>query len=121
MPSEANKIRQQCQQKAAVREKKLKERITLLETELTRANAKLEDYDAMKRAYVKMLVFCGLKQEERDKLLKSSEVEDKVKKWSTFLGIAGSEKLLELAAEIATGSHTSLDEVFAEVEKRWNS
>ena len=120
MASEASKIRNQCAKKYGVREKAYKERIAALEAELAIKNATLEDYDSMKRAYMKMLIYCGLSEKEREKLLKAQELDDLVGKYAGFLGIAGSKELLRIAKQVFDGdSSMSLTEMLAEVEKRW--
>ena len=121
MPSEANKIRQQCAQKFGVREKRYRERIEALEAELATLNTKLEDYNNMKRAYVKMVVYCGLSEKMREKLMRSRELEEVVDKYAGFLGIVGSAELQELASAILNeNSSLTISQVLEEVEKRWS-
>ena len=120
MASEASKIRNQCAKKYGVREKAYKERIAALEAELAITNATLEDYDSMKRAYMKMLIYCGLSEKEREKLLKAQELDDLVGKYAGFLGIAGSHELLRIAKQVFENDGSlTLTDMLAEVEKKW--
>lgn len=122
MPSEANKIREQCRQAAAKREKVLRERISYLETELHAKEDLLADYDDMKRLCTKLIVFCGLNEEDRKRVLRSREIEDVVDKFAGFLGVAGSEGLRKLAGEVFKGdSSVPIVKLLEEAEKRWGS
>lgn len=100
MASEANKIRAQCARKYGVREKAYKERIEALQGELAAANDKLKDYDDMKLAYMKMLVYCGLSDDDKARVLHSQELNDVIDRYAGFLGIAGSKRLQELAHQV---------------------
>lgn len=100
MASEASKIRNQCAKKYGVREKAYKETIARLQAELATANDKLKDYDEMKRVYMKMLIYCGLNEKDRERVLHSQEIEEAVDRYAGFLGIAGSQALREVANQV---------------------
>lgn len=122
MPSEANKIREQCRQAAAKREKALRERISYLETELHAKEALLADYKDMKNLCTKLIVFCGLNEEDRKRVLRSKEIEDIVDKFAGFFGIVGSTELRKLAGEVFKGdSFVPIEKLLEEAEKRWGS
>lgn len=120
MASEASKIRNQCAKKYGVRERAYKDRIAALEEELSVKNAILDDYESMKRAYMKILVYSGLTEAERQKLLRSQELDALVDKYAGFLGIAGSSELLKIARRVLIEKDgASLQEILAETERRW--
>lgn len=120
MASEARKIRNQCARKYGNKEKAFREQIASLKAELEAKDAILEDYNNMKRAYMKMLLYLGMNEKDRDKLMRSKELEDLCGKYAGFLGIAGSHELMKLASDILNqDSSKSLVEILAEAEKKW--
>lgn len=119
MASEANKIRAQCARKYGVREKAYKERIEALQGELAAANDKLKDYDDMKRAYMKLLIYCGLGDEDKAVVLRSQELNEAIDRYAGFLGIAGSASLQKLAHQVfEKGNAMSVLEMMKVIEKQ---
>lgn len=120
MASEASKIRNQCARKYGVREKAYKDKIASLQAQLDIANATLEDYQRMQREYLKLVIYCGLNEKEKEKVLRSKELDDALKRWCSLLGIAGgSDDLRKLAHEVFNrDSSMSVYDVLKEVEER---
>lgn len=103
MASEASKIRQQCAKKYGLREKAYKEKISQLSSENAELRAKLEDYDNMKRAYVKLSIFSGLSESEKTAVLKSDEMRKLADKYKSILGAENSRTLARLMSKMLTG------------------
>lgn len=120
MPSEANKIRNQCARKYGVREKAYKDRIASLQMELDHANALLEDYNNMKKEYLKLVLYCGLSEKDKEKVLRSEELNDMVGRWAGLLGIAGGSADLRRLANCIFQRDPSmqLTDVLKEIEER---
>ena len=116
MASDASKIRNQCAKKYGVREKAYKETIAQLQADLAAANDKLKDYDEMKRTYMKMLIYCGLSEKDRERVIHSQEIEEAVDRYAGFLGMAGSKALREVANQVfAENGSVSLVDVLNRV------
>lgn len=106
MSSEASKIRNQCARKFGLREKAYKDRIKDLERELSEKTALLEDYKSMQRAYMKLLVYTGLSEKERNRILKSEELERTVENLAKMFGIRDSKTLEAISSAVIKDGKT---------------
>lgn len=113
MPSEANKIRAQCARKYGVREKAYKDTIESLKSELSATNARLADYDQMQVNYLKLVLYSGLSEEDRNAVLRSKELDETVKRLAALLGVTKSAELQKIGGIVrrSRGDGLSLEDM----------